>query len=77
MSELNWDEALGLSFLIARIKTNQAGGWQVTLDVPEIAQDQVKQLLGTENKVLYAGRLLKIDEINQTKKQPGRPKKED
>jgi len=76
--KLNWDEATVLPAPIIRIKTNTDGGWQVVIDAPEIAGAQIKQLIGTENKFVYAVGFLKAGEIEQKPKRgPGRPAEPD
>jgi len=72
----DWDNAVAIPFLISRIKTSSAGGWQIVLDVPQIAENQVKQLIGTENNTMYSGAFLYVQVIAEVKRSPGRPRNE-
>jgi hypothetical protein len=64
-----------LTGAIAKISTQTAGGWRIALDVPEIMGEVVRQLLGSENKIVYNISFDAISEIDQPeKRQPGRPK---
>ena len=64
------------SFAISKISTQQAGGWKITLDVPQNMEPVVRQLLGTENRIIYRGTFEDLGEIDQSaKRSPGRPRK--
>lgn len=63
-----------LSGVIAKIATQSAGGWKIALDVPESMSAVVKQLLGTENKIVYNISLEHLCEIEQPEKQKPGPK---
>ncbi len=60
--------------VISKISTNSAGGWSIKIDVPEIAGDIVRQLLGSENKIVYSIALSQMQEIERVERGPGRPK---
>ncbi len=63
--------------LIDKISTNKAGGWTIKLDVPEIAADPIKQLIGTENKKVYKITLRAVQDLEiPEKRKPGRPAKD-
>lgn len=65
-----------LTGAISKISTQSAGGWKVALDVPEICKGIVKQLIGSENRVVYNITFDAVREIEQEPKRgPGRPVK--
>ena len=62
---------------IAKISTQTAGGWKISLDIPESAGEIIKQLIGTENKTVYTVSFDAISEIEQVKRRPGRPREKE
>lgn len=76
--ELDWEAATRMPAILSRIKSCASGGWTLTLDVPEIAQEQIRQLVGTENKAVYSVAMLQLSEIIEQKpRKPGRPPREE
>lgn len=43
-------DALQIPCVITKISTLAAGGWNITFHVPEMEAEQVRPLVGTENK---------------------------
>lgn len=79
MSEgLDFSNATVVPAIIDKISSNKAGGWSIRLDVPEIAKEQIRQLVGTENKSVYSVGLLYVQEMEIPEKRgPGRPKEKE
>ncbi len=74
----SFDDATVIPALIDKISSNKAGGWSIRLDVPQIAAEQIKQLIGTENSKLYSIGLKAVQDIEkQEKRGPGRPREND
>lgn len=71
------NEGIRIPLVIEEIKTHKSGGHSVKIHFPESALEQVKQLSGTENKVVYTAVLVKLQDIETVKRGPGRPKNED
>jgi hypothetical protein len=66
-----------LTGAISKISSQTAGGWSVKLDVPENMGEIIRQLIGSENKIVYNISFDEVGSIEQPeKRQPGRPKKE-
>lgn len=63
-----------LTGAIAKISTQTAGGWKIALDVPESCGEVVKQLIGTENKVVYNVSFDKLSEIKERPREKPGPK---
>ncbi len=71
-------EGIRIPFVIKSIKTETVGGHEAKIHFTESALAQVKQLIGTENKIVYLAVLIQLEEIEQAaKRSPGRPKKEE
>ena len=70
-----FDNCPRLPVIISKIATEQAGGWKISLIVPETAAEIVRQLVGTENKRVYTCGLADCGELPaEPKRGPGRPK---
>jgi hypothetical protein len=69
------NEGIRIPFILEEIKTHKQGGHNAKIHFPESALAQVKQLSGTENKVVYMAVLVKLEEIERVERGPGRPKK--
>jgi hypothetical protein len=61
---------------IAKIATNSAGGWTIKIDIPQTAEEVVKQLIGSENTRVYSIGFADQGALPESPKRlPGRPKK--
>lgn len=68
---------LQIDCTITRIATVAAGGWSLTVHVPEVFAPQVKPLIGHENKTQFVLMLVEAGKVEQqettgTKKGGGR-----
>lgn len=66
-----------LTGAIARISTQSTGGWKIVIDAPESMGDVIRQLIGTENQVLYNVSFDRAGDIERIERGPGRPRRQD
>lgn len=69
-------DSIMLSGDISKIATQSAGGWKISINVPESMAEAVRPLLGSENTVLFNITFDMISELEIPKRGPGRPKTE-
>ena len=60
--------------IISKISTNTAGGYKITLDIPEIAGEIVAALMSSTNRIVYSVAFADTGEAIEPRS-PGRPKK--